>query len=116
MATTAEIRNKALKRLGVLGRGQTARSEDADDLDSAYQELHAELEAEGMTPWGANTADIPAQYVNSIVSLLAFSRINEYSVPTERFQRITLTAAGARRKIRSLQQIPQQGPTPIENF
>lgn len=116
MATTAEIRNKALKRLGILGRGQTARSEDAADLDAAYAELHAMLQVKGLTPWGSATADIPAQYVNDVVFLLAFWRADEYSVSPAKYQRISFGAAIAETNIRELQALGIQAPTKTENY
>ena len=39
MATREEIRQKAAKKLGVLGIGQTLESEIASDLDDAYVEV-----------------------------------------------------------------------------
>lgn len=116
MATTAEIRNKALKRLGVLGRGQTARSEDTADLDAAYVELHAKLETDGLAPWGANTVDIPAEFVDDVVSLLAFSRADEYSLSQAKYQRLALAASRAVPNMRRLLQVPLQGAVEIQSF
>jgi hypothetical protein len=116
MATTAEIRNKALRMLGVLGRGQTARSEDADDMDNAYAELHAKLLIKGLTPWGDADADIPAGQVADVVALLSYSRMSEYNIPAERAQKIAAMAAMAEPNLRELQALPMQGTTPIENY
>ena len=49
MATIAQIVDKALDRLGVLGTGQTAQSEDVERLTAAYNEVYAVLSVKNLT-------------------------------------------------------------------
>lgn len=116
MATVEEVRNKALKRLGVLGRGQTARSEDAADLDAAYIELHAYLENKNLAPWGDKTVDVPPEFVDPVVDLLANSRATEYSIPDKKYQRIIGRASIAESRMQEILQVDPQERTQMENY
>lgn len=93
MATAAEIRNKALKKLGILATGQTAQAEVANDLDDAYTETYAMLNALTLTTWDSDE-DVPDEFVKPVVALVADSRKDEYSIPNDRYQRIDLDANG----------------------
>ena len=109
MATSEQIRNKALKKLGKKSTGQTVSSELASDLDNAYTEVYAELEALNLTTWDSDE-DIPDEFVRTVVALVAYARVDEYSIPNDRYQRIKLDALGdgfttpsARQVIKELQ-------------
>ena len=115
MATSAEIRNKAAKKLGLYGTGQTLRSAISADIDAAYTEVYAELAALGIATWGASDA-IPSHLVRAMVALVAGARVNEYSLPLERYQRIVADSAAAEKRIRQLTSSGKHGQTPIENF
>ena len=49
MTTVAEIRNKAARRLGVLGVGQTLQNNIQADLDEAYEEVYSFLQTKSLT-------------------------------------------------------------------
>jgi hypothetical protein len=115
MATAAEIRNKAAKKLGLFGTGQTLRSEIAANLDQAYAEVYAELELQSLATWSFS-GDVPDALVRSVVSLVAGSRVDEYSVPTEKYARIVRENEGAEDRIRKLLAKPKMGVTEIEEF
>lgn len=91
--TAAEIRNKALKKLGVFGTGTTPRSEKADDLDQAYSEIYAQLTRRALATWDFDE-EIPDEFVQPVVALVADARKDEYRIPNDLFQRITLDARG----------------------
>jgi hypothetical protein len=93
MSTAAQIREKALRKLGVKATGQTTQAEIAADLDNAYTEVYAMLSSLGLTTWDSDE-DIPDEFVAPVVSLVAFARVDEYSIPNDRFQRIDLDANG----------------------
>ena len=93
MATSAELRNKALRKLGVFGTGQTPSAQKQADLDASYVEVYAELSSRSLTTWDSDE-DIPEEYVSSMVSLMADSRKDEYRVPNDIYQRITIDARG----------------------
>lgn len=91
--TKAEIRDKALKKLGVFGTGTTASSGKAADLDQAYLEVYEQLLRRRLVTWDTDE-EIPNEYVHSVVALVADARKDEYRIPNDLFQRITLDARG----------------------
>lgn len=103
MATAAEIRNKAAKKLGVLATGQTLESEIADDLDEAYDEVYAALDAKNLVTWDYDE-EIPDEYIGPVVALVAFARADEYGIPNDRYQRIAGDMSRALNEIRELQE------------
>lgn len=105
MATKAEVRNQALNLLGVLMIGQSAQSQDATEIETAYDEVYADLKAEGLATW-ASTAEVPDKIAPHVVSLVALSRSETYGISDSRYQRI-LNRAGtngmtAKREIRKI--------------
>lgn len=91
--TAAEIRNKALKKLGVFGTGTTASSGKSDDLDQAYLEVYEQLSRRHLVTWDTDE-EIPDEFIHSVVALVADARKDEYRIPNDLFQRITLDARG----------------------
>lgn len=92
MATTTEIRNKILVRLGVAGVGETITDTGiTTDIDAAYAEAYAMLRNKGLVTWAA-ADDVPAEFVNDIVDIVALSRISEYGVSDSRLARILASA------------------------
>lgn len=115
MATSAEIREKAARKLGVLGVGQTLRSEISDDLDEAYTEVYRELESDDMALWEIDE-EVPDQFVWPVVAMVAYRRAVEYGVPQERFVRIAGDQIIAESRIKRLQAPAKMGQTEIEYF
>ncbi len=99
---SATIRNKALKRMGLVSVGQTASSEMTADLDAAYSEVYAELSALDLVTWNSGDT-VPLEFVHSVVSLTAYHRIDEYSISNDRYSRVVADASGAIPRIRELQ-------------
>ena len=91
--TAAEIRNKALKKLGKFGTGTIADEPKTTDLDQAYLEVYAQLSTRGLVTWDADE-EIPDEFVHSVVALVADARKDEYRIPNDLYQRITLDARG----------------------
>ena len=91
MTTATQIREKALKKLGVKATGQGTQSEIQADVDQAYAEVYAMLGS--LTIWDIDE-EIPDAFVSSVVALVADARKNTYSIPNDRYQRITLDARG----------------------
>jgi hypothetical protein len=115
MATAAEIRNKAAKKLGVLSAANTLQSDISDDLDDAYTEAYRLLEEEGLASW-ALADEVPAALVHPMTSIVALSRVNEYATSDSRYQRVVGDGSGAMRSIRRYSRQPLTEETPIENF
>lgn len=99
MATAAEIRNKAALKLGVKGVGQTLENSVSSDLDDAYAEVYARLRDDDLVSW-AFTAEVPDELISPVVDLIAISRVDEYGISGERFQRIAIAASQAAIRIR----------------
>lgn len=93
MPTAAEIRNRALKKLGVFGTGQTAGPDAAADIDQAYVEVYANLRARQITTWDFDES-VPDKFAFDVVALVADSRKDEYRIPNDLYQRIKLDARG----------------------
>lgn len=101
MATAAEIRDRVLRRLGVLAIGQTANASAADLADTAYSEYYAELSRLGIAAW-AYTSDVPDMLSEYVVNGVAKRLLNDFSVSNERYQRIISDSATAESNIRRL--------------
>lgn len=115
MATAAQIRDKAARKLGLYGTGQTLRAAHAADLDEAYAEIYAELELIDLVTW-AFDEDVPDALTRVVVDLVAGSRVNEYSVPAEKYQRLTRDHDLAESRIRTILAKPKMTVTEIEEF
>ena len=59
--TKAQLRNRVLQHLGVLGSGQTARADDADVVDEAIDAAHARLRKPGLVPFATSAVPEWAQ-------------------------------------------------------
>ncbi len=99
MATVAELRNKVSFKLGIGARGNTLESSISDDLDQAYAEVYARLRSEDLVSW-AFTSEVPDELITPVVDLVAFSRVDEYGVSAERWQRVANSASQAEVRIR----------------
>ena len=99
MATAAEIRDKAGRKLGIKAFGQALENSVSSDLDEAYSEVYARLRDEDLVSW-SEIADIPPELVSPVVDLVAFARVTDYGVSTERFNRLTIAASQAEVRIR----------------
>lgn len=107
MTTKAEVRNQALQLLGVLQIGQSAQAQDATEIETAYDEIYADLKDEGLATWAA-AGEVPEKATPHVVSLVALSRADTYGISDSRYQRI-LARAGlngviAKREIRRVTQ------------
>ncbi len=102
MSTAAEIREKALKKLGVKAVGNTTRAEIASDVDAAYAEVYAMLDTMSLTTWDFDE-EVPDDVVNPVVWLVADVRKDEYSIPDNRYQRVSIDGNKALPLIRELQ-------------
>lgn len=93
MATAAQIRDKAAKKLGLFGTGQTLRGAISADLDDAYTEVYGMLSKKKLTTWDSDEP-IPDEFVFPVVALVADARKNEYAIPDRKYLRIMLDARG----------------------
>lgn len=114
-ASKTTIRNKALKKLGVLADGQTATAEQSASVEAAYDEVYARLDHIGLVVW-SSTEEVPDQYIAPIVALVAMERAEDYSIPDSRFQRLAVQAARAEMEIRRIMSGRWMNPTEVEDF
>ena len=101
MSTKAEVRGKVGLLLGIKPAGQALSNRYSSDLDDAYDEVHANLEALDLVTW-ASAAEVPAEFVSHVVALIALSRVTEYSVSGNRLNNIVSAASQAKNRIREL--------------
>lgn len=95
MVTTVNptnIRNRALEEMGLLRKGETADSAQAQSLDEAYVELYGELQEDQLTGAFTVTSGVPIQFVRPIVVLIALRRANTWRIPDARYQTIVIEA------------------------
>lgn len=81
MTVKADIRNRALKKLGQLAAGESASAEDAADVDAIYLSLFDELIQENLAVWGNGVSDtIPEKFVEPLVRIVAARAAPEFDV------------------------------------
>jgi hypothetical protein len=93
MATAAEIREKALKKLGIKAIGNATQSEIQADLDEAYTEVYAMIDTLDLATWDIDD-EVPDEFVQAVKDWVAYLRVDEYSIPNDRYQRIVRDAMG----------------------
>ena len=59
MATKADLRNRALKKIGALSIGQTTSAEDAADVETVIDNLLEWLVVKNASTWGNDETLIP---------------------------------------------------------
>ena len=101
MATLKSVKEKALRRLGVLAQGQQMSSDQDQVTQSAYNSLYARLLTKNIVAWGKSD-DIPDAFVEPVVQMLAFDLTNEYGVSNDRWQRLQLAASTAPQELGSM--------------
>ena len=101
MATLLSVKEKALRRVGVLGNGQTVSPLQDVQVTSAYNSLYDELQSKSIAAW-AQDGDIPDTFVEHIVDMLSFNLANEFGVSDSRWQRLQITADRAELKLRAI--------------
>jgi len=105
MATKAEIRDKVARKLGIKKASQALSNRFVEDLDEAYNDIHANLERLGLVEWDA-AGDVPGEFVPHVVALIALTRVTEYNCTGNRLQGIVSSASGAKNSIRELMNDP----------
>lgn len=90
--TIAQVRNRALTKLVKLPLGQTPTGAQADDMENAYNQVYSRLEQLGLVSW-SSTDDIPDEFVEDVVSLMAFERAE--GVPDNLYVRLRDDASRA---------------------
>jgi len=95
--TTSDLVTRVLRLLGKLAIGQTAEAEQADDIESTYDNVYAELESDNLVTFVKTS--IPDKFFDDVVALVAAERAE--SVSNERYQKIMQKAGGAKLRISS---------------
>lgn len=93
MATKAEVRNKALRKIGVLEAGKTADTDDATDVDATYDEIYAYLAQDKAVTWDSDE-EVPNNAVRPMVAILAAEIADDFQVPEPKYQRLQVEAYG----------------------
>lgn len=104
MATEQEVRDGALRMLGVIDIGEDASVVDPTGntyMTQKYNEIYAMLKIKGNAYWASGSA-IPDQFSPHVQALMAFFSLLDYSVSQERRIEIEKNAAIATREIPNL--------------
>lgn len=103
--TKAQVRDRAAEELGRLRVGQALQSQDNTRISAAYDEVYADLKAEGLNTW-PSTGSVPDELVPFVSALVALRCTGTYGVSQQRLQRIVLVTGQdgerAKREIRRL--------------
>lgn len=101
METLLSVKQKAFRRIGVLGAGQTMSGDQDVQATTAYNSIYDRLLSQELVGW-AKASDIPDEFVESVVSLLAFELADEYGISDSRWQRLQYRAGLAIPELRTL--------------
>ena len=111
--TVAEIKQRALQKLGKLAFGATAESALDDDIQNAYDQVYDRLEGDGLVAW-SKTGSVPDKFVQQVVAIVAFERSD--SLPADKYNRLAMEASMAPTKIAKHLKGPWVNPLKPENF
>jgi hypothetical protein len=75
MATATEIATRALKRLAVIGAGETPAAADVADMTTALNAMIASWEAEGLS---GDVLPLDARFEKAVVDMLAVDQAETY--------------------------------------
>lgn len=116
MATIAEIRKRALRRIKVLAIGQ--KPDPAYDLlaSNAYVSVHSYYLNTGNINWAVED-DIPEEYEGPIVSLLAERLKGEFPLKQDLVQTLMADKIVAERDLRLISSVDYQSmPVKVTDF
>lgn len=88
MSTKTLVKDRALERLGVKIRGQSAQAKDTDRIEEAYTEVYAKLKTLDLAIWAETGAAIPDEIVPHLVLLMALNAADDFGISTARYSRI----------------------------
>lgn len=110
--TKAQIRNRALRKIGKLAIGQTAEAELASDMEDAYDQVYARLKSRGLITFLSSS--VPDEFVEDMVAITAFERAE--GIPGERYARIRDDASRAQINISATIAGRWNNPRKVEDF
>ena len=87
MATKAQVRNKALKKVRALEEGESPTNEVIADVEGVMVELHAFLQDKNAVTWDSDE-NIPTAAVRPFVSIIAAETADDFGVDEMRDQRL----------------------------
>jgi len=106
MSTKTLVKDRALERLGVKIRGQSAQPKDIDRIESSYTEVYARLKRKDLAVWAEAGTLIPDEIVPYLVLLMALNAADDFGISNARYSRIVSQTgrdgALAMREIRSV--------------
>lgn len=115
--TKAQVRDLALRQIGVLGTGQTASAEDATIMESALDRVFADLTGRAIIPGRLSTftlATVPDNLAQGFAQMAGASAASEFSLSGERLAQATAGGVTGEREIRAGCQklrVPPDQPT-----
>lgn len=113
--TKAQIVDRAAAKLGLKSGTLNLSSDIENSLSAAYDEVWAMLDGINLVDWDSSES-VPDEYVSPMVDLVAFERLDDYSVSTERYQRIVSRASTSENRIRQILNRYTYKPTKTDDF
>lgn len=110
--TKAQIRDRALRKLGKLAIGQVAESAIAADIEDAYDQVYARFLKRGLITFLPNS--VPDEFVEDMAAVTAFERSE--GIPGERYARVATDASRAQINIAATIQGKWTNPRDVEDF
>ena len=95
------VKQKALRKLGVLGATQTATGDQDAQATTSYNSIYARLLSKDLVGW-AQDGPIPDEFIEPMSNILAFELANEYGISDSRWQRLQFAADKAEQQLRIL--------------
>tara|TARA_R110000851_G_scaffold37163_2_gene96199 strand:- start:656 stop:994 length:339 start_codon:yes stop_codon:yes gene_type:complete len=83
MATKADIRDRVLRKLNVLGEGQTADAGDAAIVENSIDEMHEWMIVKDYAYWGDAIGDIPLEALPFFVLVVGAETAGDFGVQAE---------------------------------
>lgn len=115
MATQAEVRKRALIKLGIGNRHQSPVASLDSDMSNAYNEVYLQLQEIDIAYWG-QTSDVPDEVANEVASLMAWRRVDDYGVSNDRYQRLAAGFQNAHSAIRTMSVNAYRSTSEPEDF
>jgi len=115
MATQAEIRLRALIKLGTGSRTETPVSYLTNDMINAYNEVYLRLQELDIAYWG-QTSDVPDEVANEVAVLMAWRRVNDYGIGNDRYTRLSQEYIAAEPMIRAMSVNAYRSTSEPEDF
>jgi len=89
--TPAELKNRVLRKLRILGSGQTASAERTAIVTDAYTSVYNRLKRKNLVTW-ALIGNIDDAVSDALITLVAYQACDDFHIPEQRILRLKVLA------------------------